>query len=262
MISFIDIYIKVERNFPEAKEICRKDRITIGKALIEIAAQYGMIIRPCAEGDDLAVYGADCSGCMTVATFENALHNRLVIPKRKLNQRNGACACVLGVDIGAYDTCGHLCKYCYANTDAALVKQNMRNHNPQSPFLIGESTSEDVIQQFSMRKLAEKLGVKTASLYTHIESMEALYTDIGLTALNDQKECLLNAIGEKHGDNAIEAVAEGYRKFAAEHMELYRLIMQMPSGGDEVLKKAAAVTAEPFMQILDDYLISEDQKMN
>ena len=147
VISFIDIYKKVERNFPKAQAVCRKDRITIGKALIEIATQYGMTIRPCAEGDDLAVYGADCSGCMTVATFENALHNRLVIPKRKLDQRNGACTCVLGVDIGAYDTCGHLCKYCYANTDAALVKKNMRNHNPKSPFLIGESMPDYVIHE-------------------------------------------------------------------------------------------------------------------
>ena len=113
VISFIDIYKKVERNFPEAKAVSRRDRITIGKALIEIAAKYGMTVRPCAEGNDLAAYGADCSGCMTVATFEKALHNRLEIPKRKINQRNGACACVLGVDIGAYDTCGHLCKYCY-----------------------------------------------------------------------------------------------------------------------------------------------------
>ena len=147
VISFIDLYKKVQRNFPEARAVCRKDRIAIGKALIEIAARYGMTIRPCAEGEDLAAYGADCSGCMTVATFENALHNRLVIPKRRLNQRNGACACVLGVDIGAYDTCGHLCKYCYANTDAALVKKNMRNHNPNSPFLIGEGTPEDVIHE-------------------------------------------------------------------------------------------------------------------
>lgn len=147
VISFIDIYKKVERNFPEAKAVSRKDRITIGKALIEIAAKYGMTIKPCAEGNDLAAYGADCSGCMTVATFENAIHNSLVIPKRKMNQRNGACACVLGVDIGAYDTCGHLCKYCYANTDAALVKENMRKHNPRSPFLLGENMPEDVIHE-------------------------------------------------------------------------------------------------------------------
>lgn len=37
-----------------------------------------------------------------------------------------------------------------------------------------ELIEQDGFQQFSMRKLAEKLDVKTASLYTHIESMEML----------------------------------------------------------------------------------------
>ena len=152
VISFIDIYKKVERNFPQAREVSKKDRITIGKAFIDIAAKYGMTIRPCAEGNDLAEYGADCSGCMTVKTFETALHERLDVPKRKTNQRNGECACLLGVDIGAYDTCGHLCKYCYANTDINLVKENMKLHNPDSPFLLGNLNPDDVIhnaQQFS-----------------------------------------------------------------------------------------------------------------
>ena len=62
-------------------------------------------------GDWLAKYGAHCSGCMTVHTFETALHANLNVPKQKNNQRNGSCACLLGVDIGVYDTCGHLCKY-------------------------------------------------------------------------------------------------------------------------------------------------------
>jgi len=40
VISFIDIYKKVERNFPEAKAVSCGDKITIGKVLIEIAAKY------------------------------------------------------------------------------------------------------------------------------------------------------------------------------------------------------------------------------
>lgn len=108
VISFIDIYKKVERNFPEAKAVSRGDKITIGKVLIEIAAKYGMTVRPCAEGNNLAAYGAD---------------------------------------IGAYDTCGHLCKYCYANADVNLVKENRKKHNPKSPFLIGESMPGDVIHE-------------------------------------------------------------------------------------------------------------------
>lgn len=125
-----------------------------------------------------------------------------------------------------------------------------------------EMIEEEGVPQFSMRKLAEKLGVKTASLYTHIESMEVLFTEIGLAALNDQKNCLMHAIGEKNGDAAVRAVAESYRKFATEHMELYRLIMQMPSGNDEVLKEAAAMTAEPFMKVLGDYHISASRQMH
>lgn len=156
VISFIDIYKKVEQNFPEARAVYRKDRITLGKAFIEIAGRYGMTVRPCAEGNELEEYGADCSGCMTVNTFETALHNRLDVPKRKKNQRNGQCACLLGVDIGAYNTCGHLCKYCYANTNAMLVRQNMRRHNPESPFLLGESMPGDIIHEAVQRSWIDR----------------------------------------------------------------------------------------------------------
>ena len=103
-----------------------EDMAMLVKAFVKIASKYGMVLKPCAEREDLAKYGADCSGCMTVHTFETALHSRLEVPKRKKNQRNGECACLLGTDIGAYDTCGHLCKYCYANVNSVLVKENMR----------------------------------------------------------------------------------------------------------------------------------------
>ena len=147
VISFIDIYKKVERNFPEAKSVRAEDMAMLVKAFVKIASKYGMVLKPCAEREDLAKYGADCSGCMTVHTFETALHSRLEVPKRKKNQRNGECACLLGTDIGAYDTCGHLCKYCYANVNSVLVKENMRKHNPASPFLIGGYMPGDIVRE-------------------------------------------------------------------------------------------------------------------
>ena len=156
VISFIDIYKKVERNFPYAREVSKQNRITLGKELIRIADRYGMTVRPCAEGNDLEPFGADCSGCMTVNTFESALHSNLDVPKRKNNQRNGQCACLLGVDIGAYDTCGHLCKYCYANTNATLVKENMRKHDPASPFLVGGNMTGDVIHKAQQKSWIDR----------------------------------------------------------------------------------------------------------
>ena len=156
VISFIDIYKKVERNFPEAKLVWAEDRAMIGKAFVKIASKYGMVLKPCAEGEELAKYGADCSGCMTFHTFETALHNRLEVPKRKKNQRNGECACLLGTDIGAYDTCGHLCKYCYANVNPVLVKENMRKHNPDSPFLIGGYMPGDIVREAKQKSWIDR----------------------------------------------------------------------------------------------------------
>ncbi len=125
-----------------------------------------------------------------------------------------------------------------------------------------ELIEEDGFSGFSMRKLADKLGIKTASLYTHIESMEALFTEVGLCALKNQRDFLLAAIGENQGDSAVIALSESYPRFALEHRELYKLIMQMPSGKNEVLKEAAAMTVEPFMRVLDEYNIGEERKMH
>lgn len=146
VISFLDIYEKVERNFPKARLVTREERLVLGKAFAEIAKSHGMVLRPCAEGDDLAQFGADCSGCMTKEIYEKALGARLIIPSQSKNQRNGKCACILGPDIGAYDSCFHLCKYCYANTDVDAVRANVKRHDPNSPFLIGGSMEGDIIR--------------------------------------------------------------------------------------------------------------------
>ena len=145
VISFIDLYKKVQKNFPEVQPVSRENAITLGKAMIEIARKNGMVVRPCAEGDFLAKYGADCSGCMTVPVYEKAIGERLNVPKKKSAREE--CACYLASDIGAYDTCMHLCKYCYANNDRQLVMENFKRHNPDSPFLIGEYEDGDEIHE-------------------------------------------------------------------------------------------------------------------
>lgn len=116
--------------------------------------------------------------------------------------------------------------------------------------------------EFSMRQLAENLGIKTASLYAHIESMETLLTAVGLLALREQRDYQLDAIEGKHRDDAVMSFAEAYRKYAKMHSELYHFIMKMPIGNDDDLKQAAAMTAETAMKVLEDYSLNDKQKMH
>ena len=145
VISFVDLYEKTKRNFPEVRPVTAEQRLLLGKAFVEIAGQYGMTVRPCGEGDELARFGADCSGCMTVAMYEQALGRRLKVPKTAPARKE--CACYLGGDIGAYNTCGHLCRYCYANYDAATVRKNLAAHDPESPLLIGHLEPGDQVHE-------------------------------------------------------------------------------------------------------------------
>ena len=145
VISFVDLYEKTKRNFPEVRPVDPEQRLLLGKVFAETGRQHGMTIRPCGEGDELAQFGADCGGCMTVAMYEQALGRHLKMPKFAPARKE--CACYLGGDIGAYNTCGHLCRYCYANYDAATVRRNMAAHDPQSPLLTGHLMPGDQVHE-------------------------------------------------------------------------------------------------------------------
>ena len=38
------------------------------------------------------------------------------------------CGCIVSKDIGEYNTCPHLCEYCYANTSKEVAKRNFKLH--------------------------------------------------------------------------------------------------------------------------------------
>jgi len=62
--------------------------------------------------------------------------------KQKNNKDNGQrqfCGCIISKDIGQYNTCPHLCEYCYANTskDAAVTNWKHHKSNPTGDKIIG-----------------------------------------------------------------------------------------------------------------------------
>ncbi len=145
VISFIDLYEKVKRNFPEARTVPMSVQLRLTEAFVKIGRECGMIIKPCGESRELASVGADCSGCMTQAVFEAAIGENLILPHNPVNRKE--CACYITGDIGAYNTCGHFCRYCYANADRTAVKAAMKQHDPKSPLLIGHVSETDIIHE-------------------------------------------------------------------------------------------------------------------
>ena len=143
VISFIDLYPKVRRNFPEAREVTKAQRLALGKEIIQIASAHGMTVKPCAEGDELAAFGADCGGCMRISDYEKAIGRHLHVPKKR--GARAECACYLACEIGECNTSRQLCKSRSANAEPDRVLAHSRLHDPDSPFLIGNYMDGDRI---------------------------------------------------------------------------------------------------------------------
>jgi len=116
--------------------------------------------------------------------------------------------------------------------------------------------------KFSMRELADRLHVRAASLYNHVESMDELYVEIGYNAILELKQAQLSAVEGKRRDEAVGALALAYYTFAKEHAELYKVIMSVPMTKNEALLNAAGDIIEPIMRVLSEYALTEEQKMH
>lgn len=143
VLSFLDLYEKVKRNAPNIYSPSPDKQKSLLRRLVPIATENGITIRSCCEGQHLKSLGVDVTGCQTKEVIERAIGERLSVPSKK-NQRS-VCDCLLGSDVGAYDSCGHLCKYCYANSDKEKVLLNMKRHDKNSPFLIGNYEEGDIV---------------------------------------------------------------------------------------------------------------------
>ena len=88
VISFIDLYPKVKRNFPEAREVNKEQRLRLGREFVRIASEHSMKLKPCAEGEELARYGAYCGGCMLISDYEKAIGRKLDAPRVRVQEQN------------------------------------------------------------------------------------------------------------------------------------------------------------------------------
>lgn len=121
---------------------------------------------------------------------------------------------------------------------------------------------ESGLDGFSMRALAQRLEVKPASLYNHVESMEALMTEVCAYAMKCQRDAQMEAIRGKTGTQAIFALAQACRGFAREHRALYWLIMTTAASQGERLGERANNLVAPFLQVLENSGLTEAEKIH
>jgi AcrR family transcriptional regulator len=113
-----------------------------------------------------------------------------------------------------------------------------------------------------LKDVADRLGVKTPSLYNHIRGQDELLRDIALYGVKQLEMCISRAAIGKSGDDAVLATARAYREFAHQHPGIYQLTQRAPAPDDDVLQAASAEILEVLHLVLLEYGLSDAEEVH
>ena len=145
IVSFLDDYKNVRKNKSVLKyrSLTESDYQQIGLNFSRSAKENNMTVQTCFEDKNLVEYGFIKNDCLS-----HELAYKLTGKKYKTwkARKDKKCNCVELVDIGCYNSCKHMCKYCYANFDEDKVNANFSKHDINSSLLIGQIEKDDTIK--------------------------------------------------------------------------------------------------------------------
>lgn len=178
ILSYRKVKANLEKSHIPYHEWTEPQMLEFAKGLSALNKKWGYTLATCGEKVDLQQFGIEHNHCvddaliirfaykdkdlmdfLKVKTFPMPVPNlfgesepmpddAILLPNNTYathgdNRDKGQrlfCGCIVSKDIGEYNTCPHLCEYCYANTTKQLALQNWECHkaNPRGETITGK----------------------------------------------------------------------------------------------------------------------------
>jgi AcrR family transcriptional regulator len=110
----------------------------------------------------------------------------------------------------------------------------------------------------TLAALAARLGVRSQSLYAHVDGLDGLRRDLAVLGQLALADRLTRAVMGRAGEDALRALCDAYARFAAERPGLYACALRAP-GGDAALEQTSDAATEPWRAVLRSYGLSKTE---
>ena len=177
ILSYRKVKANLEKSHIPYHEWTELQMLEFAERLVELNKKWGYVLATCGEKVDLQQFGIEHNHCiddaliirfayedkklmdfLKVKTFpmpvpnlfgesESLPEDAILLPNNTYathgdNRDKGQrlfCGCIVSKDIGEYNTCPHLCEYCYANSSKKLAINNYKRriNNLKSETITG-----------------------------------------------------------------------------------------------------------------------------
>jgi AcrR family transcriptional regulator len=120
--------------------------------------------------------------------------------------------------------------------------------SPRAQELVAEARTlleEEGVDALSMRRLAERVGIRAPSIYKHVRDKAALEAALVSDGFEELTAVFDEAVDG--ADDPLGALAAAYRAFAREHPHLYRLMTERPLRRDRLAPGVEDAAARPLL---------------
>jgi AcrR family transcriptional regulator len=120
----------------------------------------------------------------------------------------------------------------------------------------------DGLQAVTLAGLAQHLGVRSPSLYKHVDGLEGVRRALSLRGLREASHRLQRATVGKSRDGALSALAHAYWQFARERPGLYAASLREAKAGEKAIAGTNDMLLGTVMAVVAGYGIKDGDALH
>jgi AcrR family transcriptional regulator len=123
-------------------------------------------------------------------------------------------------------------------------------------------TNPQGLDAVTLTALADRLGIRTPSLYAHIDGLADLRRRLGARGARELQVAIVTATSGRAGLDALRGLAGAYREFAHTHPGTYAAMQRAPEEDDSEAADAARELVDAIIAALSGYGLSGDDAIH
>lgn len=118
------------------------------------------------------------------------------------------------------------------------------------------------VDGLTLAAVARAAGVRTPSLYNHLDGLEGLRRELTLRAVRGLGHRIQRAAVGKAGNDAVCEIARAFRSYAVDHPGLYELTVPASDVDDDAVRAATGEVVGTVVAVLAGYGLPEDDALH
>lgn len=125
-----------------------------------------------------------------------------------------------------------------------------------------EIADDEGMEGVTLAALAAKLGVRSPSLYNHINGLQDLRNELAIYGLEQLFTSMSKAAEGLIGDAAVLAIGQAYVDFARSRPGLYETTLRAPEQANTELELAGNRILDFIIHVMKDYQLDEEGELH